>query len=151
MGVPFRFAFHNFNMRPFGRILVVRRHSSVMQKLRSIHLYLGCIFAPLLLFFAISGIWQTLGFHSEFLEKLSSIHTERAWKGGGELGSFPLRVFVVVMAGSFILTTLLGVMMAIKFGRNRKAAVYCLVLGLVIPALMVLFRLLAPHRSAIIQ
>ena len=45
-----------------------------MQKLRSIHLYLGCIFAPLLVFFAISGIWQTLGFQSEFLRKLSSIH-----------------------------------------------------------------------------
>jgi hypothetical protein len=30
-----------------------------MQKLRSVHLYLGCLFAPMLLFFAISGIWQT--------------------------------------------------------------------------------------------
>src|ERR1035441_3785524 len=92
-----------------------------MRKLRSIHLYLGCIFAPLLLFFAISGVWQTLGFQSEFLHKLSSIHTEQAWKDGSELGSFPLRVFVIVMAVSFMVTTILGVIMAFKFGRNRKA------------------------------
>ena len=114
-----------------------------MQKLRSIHLYLGCIFAPLLLFFAVSGIWQTLGFESEFLQKLSSIHTERRWKDGSELGSFPLRVFVIVMAMSFILTTLLGVIMAVRFGRNRKAALFCLALGLMIPGVMVLFRMLA--------
>ena len=121
-----------------------------MQKLRSIHLYLGCIFAPLLLFFAVSGIWQTFGFQSEFLQKLSSIHTERAWKDGSELGSSPLRMFVVVMAVSFIVTTILGVIMAIKFGRNRKAAFYCLALGVVIPGVMVLLRLIAPHHSRII-
>src|SRR4051812_16336850 len=130
---------------------IVRRHSHTMQKLRSVHLYLGCIFAPLLLFFAISGIWQTLGFRSEFLQKLSSIHTERAWKDGSELGSSSLRMFVVVMAVSFIVTTILGVIMAIKFGRNRKAAFYCLALGVVIPGAMVLFRLFAPHHSRIIQ
>ena len=122
-----------------------------MQKLRSIHLYLGCIFAPLLLFFAISGIWQTLGFQSEFLQKLSSIHTERAWKDGSELGSFPLRMFVIVMAVSFILTTILGVIMAVKFGRNRKAAFYCLALGLVIPAALVFARMVAPHHSRVIH
>ena len=122
-----------------------------MQKLRSIHLYLGCIFAPLLLFFAISGIWQTLGFQPEFLQKLSSIHTERAWKDGSELGSFPLRMFVIVMAVSFILTTILGVIMAVNFGRNRKVAFYCLALGLVIPAVLVFVRMLAPHHSRVIQ
>ena len=122
-----------------------------MQKLRSIHLYLGCIFAPLLLFFAISGIWQTLGFQPEFLQKLSSIHTEHAWKDGSELGSFPLRVFAIVMAVSFILTTILGVIMAVSFGRNRKAAFYCLALGLGIPAVLVFVRMAAPHHSRVIE
>jgi len=109
------------------------------------------MFAPLLLFFAISGIWQTLGFQSEFLQKLSSIHTERAWKDGSELGSFPLRMFVIVMAVSFILTTILGVIMAVRFGRNRKAAYYCLALGLVIPAGLVFVRMVAPHHSRVIE
>ena len=121
-----------------------------MQKLRSIHLYLGCIFAPLLLFFAVSGIWQTLGFQPDFLQKLSSIHTERPWKDGSELGSFPLRMFVILMAVSFILTTILGVIMALNFGRNRKAAFYCLALGLVIPAVLVFVRMAAPHHSRVI-
>jgi hypothetical protein len=112
-----------------------------MQKLRSIHLYLGCIFAPLLLFFALSGIWQTLGLHSSFLEKVSSIHTERRWKDGSELGSFPLRVFVVIMAVSFVISIILGVIMAFKFGRSRRAALYCLGLGVAMPSVFVLLRL----------
>ena len=101
---------------------------------------MGCIFAPILLFFAISGIWQTLGLQSPILEKLSSIHTERNWKNGSQLGSFPLRMFAVVMAVSFIITTILGVVMALKFGRNRKAAIYCLALGVFIPSMLVLMR-----------
>ena len=121
-----------------------------MQKLRSIHLYLGCIFAPLLLFFAISGIWQTFGFQSELLQKVSSIHTEHRWKDGSELGSFPLRMFVIVMAVGFVVTTVLGVLMAVKFGRNRKAAYFCLALGVAIPGVLILLRVFAPHHSMII-
>jgi hypothetical protein len=112
-----------------------------MQKLRSIHLYLGCLFAPLLLFFAISGIWQTLGLHSPVLERLSTIHTELRLKNGSELSSFALRVFVIVMAVSFIVTTLLGIAMAVKFGRSRKAACCCLAFGVLLPLVLVLLRL----------
>jgi len=111
-----------------------------MQKLRLVHLYLGCLFAPLLLFFAISGIWQTLGLHSLFLRKLSTIHTAARWKDGSELSSFSLRLFVIVMAVSFIVTTLLGIVMAFKFGRSRKAAFYCLALGVIIPSVLILLR-----------
>ena len=111
-----------------------------MQKLRSLHLYLGCIFAPLLLFFAISGIWQTLGIHSEFLSKLSSIHTSARWKSGGEWSSFPLRIIVIIMSLSFIVTTVLGIIMALKFGRSRKAAFYCLAAGVIVPTVLVVLR-----------
>jgi hypothetical protein len=114
-----------------------------MQKLRSVHLYLGCIFAPLLLFFAISGLWQTIGFRSGFLSRLSTIHTAHQLKNGSGLNSGLLLIFVVVMAVSFIVTTILGVVMAVKFGRSRKAAIYCLALGVVIPGVLVLYRVLA--------
>ena len=114
-----------------------------MKRLRAIHLYLGCVFAPLLLFFAISGIWQTLGFRSGFLQKLSSIHTQARWKDGSELGGFPLRIVVLIMAVSFIITTVLGVVMAFKLGQSRKAAFYCLVAGVAIPGVLVLFRMWA--------
>jgi len=111
-----------------------------MQKLRSVHLYLGCIFAPFLLFFALSGIWQTLGLHSELLSRLSTIHTSHQLKNGSGLTSSILVIFVVIMALSFIVTTLLGVVMAIKFGRSRRAAFYCLAFGVVFPLLLVLIR-----------
>ena len=52
-----------------------------MQKLRNLHLYLGCMFAPLLLFFAVSGIWQMVGTKgSRLLGLLSTIHTSRGLK-----------------------------------------------------------------------
>ena len=112
-----------------------------MQKLRSLHLYLGCLFAPLLLFFALSGIWQTLEWHSPLLQKLSSLHTEHAWKDHSELGSFPMRILIVLMAVSFITTTVLGIVMAVRFGRSRNAAWISLGIGVVIPLGLVLLRL----------
>ena len=122
-----------------------------MQKLRSLHLYLGCIFAPMLLFFTISGIWQTIGITSPLLRRLSSIHTGAHWKDGSDLTSFPLRVFVIIMAVSFLLTIILGIIMALKYGRSRKTAFYCLALGVVIPAVFVSLRLLGPHHSVIVR
>lgn len=113
-----------------------------MQKLRSVHLYLGCIFAPMLLFFAVSGIWQMVGAgDSLFLQKLSTIHTQRQWKDGSGLGSVPLRLFAMVMAVSFIITTVLGIMMAFKYGRSRRAAVFSLAAGVFVPAVLILWRM----------
>jgi len=112
-----------------------------MKKLRSIHLYLGCIFAPLLLFFAVSGIWQTLGVQSNFLTRLSTIHTSHQLKNGTGLTSRILILFVVLMAVSFIITTVLGVLIAIQHGGSRRAAFCCLTLGVVIPGVLVLCRL----------
>ena len=114
-----------------------------MQKLRSLHLYLGCVFAPLLLFFAVSGLWQTLGFSSPLLHRLSTIHTSHQLKAGGALTSPPLFFFVLLMAISFIITTLLGVVMAVKFGRSRRAVYVCLALGVLIPLALILLRALA--------
>ena len=114
-----------------------------MQKLRSLHLYLGCVFAPLLLFFAVSGLWQTLGWSSPWLHRLSTIHTSHQLKSGGSLTSPLLLGFVVVMAASFIVTTLLGVVMAVKFGRRRRAVYVCLALGVLIPLALILLQALA--------
>jgi len=109
-----------------------------MKNLRSLHLYLGCIFAPLLLFFAVSGIWQTLGIRSPLLQRLSTIHTSHALKAGGSLTNGFLTIFVILMAASFILSTVLGVVLAIKFGRSRRAVWGCLVFGIAFPLALVL-------------
>ena len=106
-----------------------------MKKLRSLHLYLGCIFAPLLLFFAVSGIWQTLGvhFHSHFLSRLSTIHMSRGLKTNDGFNSLFMMIFVILMAVSFIISVILGVVMALKYGGSKRAAFYCLAAGVVLP------------------
>ncbi len=113
-----------------------------MKKLRSIHLYLGCIFAPLLLFFAVSGIWQTLGIHSDVLTRLTTIHTSHQFKDGSSLSGGLLMMFVLIMAVSFVITTILGVVMAIKHGGSQRAAYCCLAFGVAIPVALVLIRAL---------
>ena len=105
-----------------------------MKKLRSLHLYLGCVFAPMLLFFALSGVWQTLGFgHSGVLAMLSTAHTDAPLKSGFTLSSLVLRVFIVVIAVGFICTTLLGILMALRQGGHRRTALCCLAVGILFP------------------
>ena len=87
--------------------------------------------------------WQ---WRSPLLVKLFTIHTERRMKDGSELGSFPFVIFVILMAVSFIITTILGIVMAIKFGRNRRAVLYCLASGVIIPLALVLLRALGKQR-----
>ncbi len=107
-----------------------------MKKLRALHLYLGCIFAPMLIFFSVSGIWQTLRLRSPTLTWLSTVHTESALKNGSQLGSLGLRIFVITMAACFVASTVLGVVMALKHG-GRKAARGCLYFGTLLPLAMI--------------
>ncbi len=114
-----------------------------MKKLRSIHLYLGCLFAPMLIFFALSGLWQTVPLESTHNSKalawLSTIHTSHALKAG-TLSSVYMRWFVVAMAVSLIFTIVLGIFMAFKFG-HKRSALYCLAGGFVVPLIFVLLAL----------
>ena len=110
---------------------------ALMTRLRSLHLYLGCIFAPMLLLFALTGIWQTAGIHgTKWMSILSSIHTSKKLKVGGSVTTPLLRGFIVLMAIAFITTTILGIIMAVKYGRNRRAAYYCLAFGILFPLLL---------------
>jgi hypothetical protein len=114
-----------------------------MQKLRSLHLYLGCIFAPLLLFFAVSGIWQMFGLRTPLLRLISTIHTSHELRSGGGLSSLSLRIFVIAMTVSFIVTTILGVMLALKYGKNRRAVYFCLAFGIIFPLALIFIRIFA--------
>ncbi len=118
-----------------------------MKKLRDLHLYLGCIFAPMIVFFAISGLWQMFGLGaskknehgSAALAYLSTIHTGHIPKSGG-LSSPYMEWFVIAMAVCLVFTILLGVVMAYRFGR-KKITVYCLLAGILAPILIVLLTL----------
>lgn len=111
-----------------------------MKKLRLLHLYLGCIFAPMLLFFTVSGIWQTLGIkRSGWLALLSTAHEGSRLKVGGSLSSPVLKAFIILMALGFIISTILGIIMAVTQGGHRRAAFYCLAFGVLFPfAVMVI-------------
>jgi hypothetical protein len=111
----------------------------MMVRLRTLHLYLGCIFAPMLLLFALTGIWQTIGIGgAKWMEILSAIHMSRGSKGGPNLTTPLLMAFIVLMAVAFIFTTLLGVLMAVKQSRYRRDAYYCLAFGVLFPLLAIL-------------
>ena len=91
----------------------------------------------MLLFFAISGIWQTydpnFAYHSEKLGELSTIHMGNRMKPGISLSSPVLRDFILLMAAGFVITTILGVIMAVTQGGHRKTAYYCLAFGVLFP------------------
>jgi len=117
-----------------------------MKTLQTLHLYLGCIFAPLLLFFAISGLWQTLskqginlGSNSQIFTYLSSIHTGKGLKlaDPSTLSSPLMRWLIIAMAISLALTIIQGVIMAFQYG-HKKTAAYCLLGGIIVPLLLIL-------------
>jgi hypothetical protein len=109
-----------------------------MQILRRIHLYLGCFFAPMLLFFTVSGIWQTYGWNDDVpvLKMLSTIHKNDSLKHGLSLNSPALALFVTAMAVGLLLSIISGIIMAFKLGRTR-VTLYSLAAGIVIPLLLI--------------
>jgi len=117
----------------------------MLRWLRTLHLYLGCIFGPLLLFFAVSGIWQTLKLHLApegpgALAVLSTIHTSRALKsqhGVATLSSPLLEVLVIAMSVGLVVTAVVGVVMAIRWGRSRRAVWLALGVGVLLPLVLV--------------
>ncbi len=120
-----------------------------MRNLRTLHFYLGCILSPLILFFTLSGIWQTLGLHTAgpyplrglpaFLSRLSTIHTSRGLKAAtlSNLSSPLLRIYVLIMAAGLLLTITLGIILALRTPRYRTPALVCLALGTAMPLALV--------------
>ena len=111
-----------------------------MQKLRRLHLYLGVFFAPMLLFFAVSGLWQTFRLNDRIpiLKFLSAIHTVSHHKGPGwQPSSFCLEIFIALMSLGLIFSIITGIVMAFKFGRG-PVAWGCLAAGILLPVAIIL-------------
>ena len=58
-----------------------------MKKVRQLHLYLGTLFAPLIVFFALTGILQTLELHEgqgtpKWIEQIASVHKKQTLQSG---------------------------------------------------------------------
>lgn len=113
-----------------------------MQNLRRVHLYLGSFFAPLLIFFALSGVGQEFGIqrYASWLRYLFAIHTGSMLKSEPHHpSSLYLQGFVILMGVSLTITIILGIVLAFKYG-NGKLTLASLAAGTLIPlALIVLF------------
>ncbi len=114
--------------------------------MRSIHLYLGVFFTPLLLFFILTGSLQTFNLHEKhktdsyqppaIIKSLSDVHKDQRWTSGDVKpeSSKPFRWLVLLMAVGLIVSAILGVIMAFKY--TKAWAVWaCLFGGTVIPCI----------------
>lgn len=119
-----------------------------LPRLRDLHLYLGCLFAPALIFFAVTGAWQLYRFNDSAkdgsyiapqpVEVMSAIHTSQHLPGAKALAYTPLHTFALLTSIGLIVTTTLGVVMAFRYGRSGRAALLCLFAGVAIPATILL-------------
>jgi hypothetical protein len=114
--------------------------------LRRVHLYLGCFFAPLLLFFVATGWYQvfhqdrqkTPGEAETWVSRLTSVHKDQIYPTDSANAYSPalFRVMVVLMSVAFIGTVVLGVVLALRSSRRPWIVWLLLGSGLVVPALL---------------
>ena len=113
--------------------------------LRQLHRLLGVFFSPLLLLYIATGWWQTvtvnrnkgLGFGKSWIEKLSTVHIDQylPW-GMRDYSTHLFKGLVITMSVGLIFTTLLGLVMAFRFVKNKTAVVLTLAAGIMIPILL---------------
>ena len=116
-----------------------------MKLLRRLHLFLGCFFAPLLLFYVATGWYQTVtlrrnkvpGEAQDWLGRLRSVHVDQIYPADSANAYSPLlfRVVVVAMAIALIATVVLGILLAFRSIRQRWLVWLSLGLGIALPVL----------------
>lgn len=117
-----------------------------MKFLRTLHLYLGCLFAPALIFFAVTGSWQLFNWHEstkdhaytapQALRVLSNLHKETHLPSTPSRRFTPLRYFMAAAAAGLALSSVLGVIMAYRFSRRPVVATVCLLSGIFVPGIV---------------
>ena len=115
-----------------------------MKSLRSLHLYLGCLFAPILIFFAVTGSWQLFNWHQSTKDKtyiappalaaLSFIHKDAHIPGTPGREPTPLRYFMLAAGAGLVATSVIGIVMAYRFSQRPMLATVCLFAGIALPA-----------------
>jgi hypothetical protein len=119
-----------------------------MAWLRRIHLYLGCLFAPALIFFAVTGAWQLYRMQDtkkdgsyvapRAIQTLSAVHMNSHLPGKRASDYTPLRAFWLLTAAGLVATTALGVVMAFRFSRSALVPIAWLAAGIGIPLVILL-------------
>lgn len=118
-----------------------------MKRIRQLHLYLGALFAPILIFFAFTGALQTFSFHESpkgssyippsWIVTLSEVHkNQRPSHERGVLSSMPLKWFVLLMALGLVSTSVLGIYMAFEYNRDKRVVWGLIILGVILPIIL---------------
>lgn len=120
----------------------------MMKWIRKAHLYLGCFFTPMLLFYILTGWYQTVNNErlkspseaTSFLQKVRTVHVDQIYPGENEFDqpSNPkmFQVLVILMSLAATATIALGVFLAFKTIRPKWALWATLAGGVLIPLLM---------------
>lgn len=117
------------------------------------HVYIGCFFAPLLIYFCLSGAWQVFrlhdlpknqppGFH-KILNELSKPHRDAVLPGQNARQTPPSVLFesaAALMALGFVMTAILGIQMGLQVPHRRKTVISCLAAGVIIPLFFLFLR-----------
>lgn len=120
-----------------------------MTSLRKIHLYLGCIFAPVLIFLSGTGAMQLYDLHEsrkdgsyvapKWIAALGQVHKNQNLPGDRRGSGRTLKVFMLAASAGLALTTLLGVVMAFRVSRSAVPVIACLVAGVALPLVLLFF------------
>lgn len=124
-----------------------------MKNLRQIHFYLGCLFAPLLIYFSLSGAWQVFRLNNvpkegpapmlnSVLHELSNPHTHSTLPGANPKtdSSLMFKIVALLMAIGLVVSALSGLVMAWQYSRSRRLVLFCAGAGITIPMLLLFLK-----------
>lgn len=117
-----------------------------MKTLRQIHMYVGCAFAPLLIFFIVTGLLQTFDLHER---KKNSAYSPPAWVAASASvhmhqrlpvedrrnapSRIPMRSLIALTCAGLLTTASLGIVLAWRMTSARRGVLIAFVAGVVIP------------------
>ncbi len=129
-------------------------HAQVhMKNLRQIHLLMGCFFAPMIIYFSLSGAWQIFRLNDLpddkeptsiqfFLNELSKPHKDSTRPGAEHKTSHSAAFdwIALFMAVGLILTTLIGLVLAFRFSKSPITILACVGVGVALPIILIFIK-----------
>jgi hypothetical protein len=116
-----------------------------MLKLRRLHLYLGVFFAPMLLFFIVTGWYQT-AFQDRrksvfeanaVMDRLRAVHADQTFPvaSANSYSTVAFKWLIYLMSAALIITLVLGLVLAFRTMKAKWLVWLMLGLGLLAPVL----------------
>ena len=131
---------------------------NTIRRLRRLHLYVGMVFAPAIIFFAFSGMIQTIGLQDgpappAWIKVMANIHKKqvafrpqrptpagpamprsaRPPEAAAPASTIPFKAFVLLLSLGLIASAVLGIVIALTNRATRRMSWIMLAVGLVLP------------------